>query len=374
MKKEHGMQLFLIISFALVVCGGYFGNIFISNINNESSDTELMPSTQKIIYPDLSVNTIYNNGVCSILISNKNMLYEFSPTSIEWNVVDSWLITKMETLRWIAARGGYFKTDGWELPSISDTPLLSDENSTIWTFIEKSQHATAGDFVDGSSSWLRIKRSRIYESVPVPYRDILLYQDGENTYLALEQNEKSNQWYILKLWGYGDWLEKEIDLFFQLMSSMANSDNIYNIISASVCWEQGVHVFHSSHPLWSTIESWPVYTIENLSLLVCKDISSDIITTGEPDDYFKKVVADSDIAKDCDIIETSDLWIRIKRNFIHNCYSSEYKDILIYKDNEDIILAYQTTEALDTWRLYKFLGYGEWLEKDLQLIARSLAF
>ena len=149
MKKEHGMQLFLIISFALIVIGGYFGNIFISNINNESSDIELVPSTQKIIYPDLSENTIYNNGVCSILISNKNMLYEFSPTSVEWNVVDSWLITKMETLRWIAARGGYLKTDGWELPCISDTLLLSDENSTIWTFIEKSQHATAGAVLKG---------------------------------------------------------------------------------------------------------------------------------------------------------------------------------------------------------------------------------
>lgn len=47
-----------------------------------------------------------------------------------------------------------------------------------------------------------------------------------------------------------------------------------------------------------------------------------------------------------------------------------YKDILLYRDNEDAYLAWQMADDLNTWYLFQLSGYGEWLEKEVAIFMR----
>lgn len=374
MSRRYGILILFILALVITSLPGCSWNGLDGLSKNEAGTSEAESSPPGIFYADSS--PVYNNGICSVLISDKNMVHEFSPLSAEWNIVDSWLIGKIDRLYWIAVRGGTYHSnvDGWKINRTSDNSLLSDESATAWAVIDKSRHADTGDFVNEGPGWIRLRRSRISEDVPFSYRDILLYQDGENAYLALEQNEDSSQWYLLKIWGYGDWLKKETDLFFQILSCGSISDNPGNIDLISVCWSHNVQAFRSDHPAWSIAVSWPVYTMEQFFRLAQNSSLRITSETKSIDRYFDRILIDSEVSEDYSVTENTDLWIRIKTAAAPLDEAPPYKDMLLYQEGNDAILAYQMAVDPDSWHFYRIPDYGEWLEKDMDLLARYLAF
>ena len=71
--------------------------------------------------------------------------------------------------------------------------------------------------------WLRIVRYPVEKDVGtsvLEYKDILIYAEGEDAYIAMQSLENTELWTLWKIPTYGDWLYKEIALFMRIRTGL----------------------------------------------------------------------------------------------------------------------------------------------------------
>ena len=70
---------------------------------------------------------------------------------------------------------------------------------------------------------------------------------------------------------------------------------------------------------------------------------------------------------------SSETWVRLIRKPVSDqvgTTESAYKDIIIYRQNDNVCLAVQSSENLTKWTLWELPQYGVWLEKEVAIFMR----
>lgn len=116
----------------------------------------------------------------------------------------------LDTLVWMAFRGGDIISE--DLSAEGNVYIL--ESNKV---VEGSEEAE--DYV-----WIRIEQEA---SIPqegslgqVSHKDYIFYVQGEDAYVGVQSAEDTELWTILEMTAYGDWLEKEIDIYVRLTTGL----------------------------------------------------------------------------------------------------------------------------------------------------------
>lgn len=173
-----------------------FGSLFLV------SCTEKEPSQNETT--DLSAkNTDASAEACTFYLHYDGETQQFDAEAV------TGLIKNIQSLAWLAPRGGL------EMELVSEN-ISGTENA----FISSSEHGA--EDTDAGSVWLRISGETATDagdgtSIPET-QDILAYIQDADLYLGIQN--ASLTWEIWKLSGYGDWFEKEIQLFLRVATGL----------------------------------------------------------------------------------------------------------------------------------------------------------
>ena len=138
--------------------------------------------------------------ITSMLICWNNDVFSFENNSLDI----AGLYKNIEAMLWIALRGGAgINSEGNRIDAASND------------FIQLSEKLTPGERLEENILLLRINRKNAVENTSMSYKDILLYRDNEDAYLAWQMADDLNTWYLFQLSGYGEWLEKEVAIFMR---------------------------------------------------------------------------------------------------------------------------------------------------------------
>ena len=116
----------------------------------------------------------------------------------------------LDTLVWMAFRGG----------SIISEDLSAEESD----YILESNRVIDGSEEAGDHVWIRVGQEA---SIPqegalgqVSHKDYIFYVQEEDAYVGVQSAEDTGLWTILEMADYGDWLEKEIDIYIRLTTGL----------------------------------------------------------------------------------------------------------------------------------------------------------
>lgn len=120
------------------------------------------------------------------------------------------LVSDIENLLWIAPRGGA----GIE-------PEVEERKATNLKIIQESNESTVS-----KNTWVRLYYQP-YKPVQgmnyIGHKDIIVYIDpdnNKNAYLGIQNPDNQTEWNLFLLPGYGQWLQKEIDMLLRLTSGI----------------------------------------------------------------------------------------------------------------------------------------------------------
>ena len=116
----------------------------------------------------------------------------------------------LDTLVWMAFRGG----------TIISEDMSAEENA----FIPESDRVLDGSEEVKDHVWIRVEQE-VY--IPqegalgqVSHKDYIFYVQGEDAYVGVQSAEDTGLWTILEMTDYGDWLEKEIDIYVRMTTGL----------------------------------------------------------------------------------------------------------------------------------------------------------
>lgn len=116
----------------------------------------------------------------------------------------------LDTIVWMAFREG----------TIISEDMPAEENA----YILESNKVLGGSEEAEDRVWIRVEQEG---SIPregslgqVSHKDYILYVQGENAYVGVQSAEDTELWTILEMSDYGDWLEKEIDIYIRMTTGL----------------------------------------------------------------------------------------------------------------------------------------------------------
>ena len=116
----------------------------------------------------------------------------------------------LDTLVWMAFRGG----------NIISEDMSAEENAYI---LESDQVLESSEEV-GDYIWIRIVQEAFAASESslgqVSHKDYIFYVQGEDAYVGVQSAEDTERWTVLEMPDYGDWLEKEIDIYVRMTAGL----------------------------------------------------------------------------------------------------------------------------------------------------------
>ena len=116
----------------------------------------------------------------------------------------------LDTIVWMAFRGGI----------IISEDLSADENDYI---LESNQVLDGSEEVE-DHVWIRIEQEAYIPQEgalgQVSHKDYIFYVQGEDAYVGVQSAEDTGLWTILEMTDYGDWLEKEIDIYVRMTTGL----------------------------------------------------------------------------------------------------------------------------------------------------------
>ena len=116
----------------------------------------------------------------------------------------------LDTLVWMAFRGG----------TVISEDMSAEENA----FISESDRVLEGSEEAEDHVWIRIVQEPFTASEgslgQVSHKDYIFYVQGEDAYVGVQSAEDTELWTILEMADYGDWLEKEIDIYVRMTTGL----------------------------------------------------------------------------------------------------------------------------------------------------------
>lgn len=141
-----------------------------------------------------------DDKISNMLICWNNEIFNFEKDSL----YSTGLLENIKALSWIAPRGGAgIEADGFQIEASSNHFILISENMI------------PGEELEEDLLLIRINRTQVVEESPMPYKDILVYRENGDLYLAWQLSEDSGDWYLFRFPEYGDWFEKEVAIFMR---------------------------------------------------------------------------------------------------------------------------------------------------------------
>lgn len=154
----------------------------------------------------------HTNNVENVLINQEGVCEVFD-AEME-NITG--IIRDIEALAWIAPRGGAgIVSEGREIKEI-ENEYITQSNIFLSNKTNVCQN-------DSSEIWIRVVR------IPVPaqagttesgYKDIIVYKQDDNAWLAAQSSENREVWTLWELPQYGVWLEKEVAIFMRVATGL----------------------------------------------------------------------------------------------------------------------------------------------------------
>ena len=116
----------------------------------------------------------------------------------------------LDTLVWMAFREG----------TVISEDMSAEENA----FIPESDRVLEGSEEVENHVWIRIEQEPFTASEgslgQVSHKDYIFYVQGEDAYVGVQSAEDTELWTILEMADYGDWLEKEIDIYIRMTTGL----------------------------------------------------------------------------------------------------------------------------------------------------------
>lgn len=189
----------------MVISGCSKGN---SSVNLPAvSETELSEDVTDHTVPPAETEITSGGDLqtSTMLICWNNDVFSFENSSLDI----AGLYENVEALLWIAPRGGAgIDSEGNQIEAASNE------------LIQLSENMASGDRIEEDVLLLRINREYAVENTPMSYKDIVMYRDNEDAYLAWQMADDRNTWYLFRLPGYGEWLEKEVAIYMRCATGL----------------------------------------------------------------------------------------------------------------------------------------------------------
>lgn len=116
----------------------------------------------------------------------------------------------LNTLVWMAYRGGDIIAE--------DFPADKD------AYIAESIQVLEGSDEVKYDVWVRMIQEAVEPESgsfgQVAHKDYIFYRQGEDAYIGIQSVENNGLWTILKMVDYGDWLEKEIEIYIRMTTGL----------------------------------------------------------------------------------------------------------------------------------------------------------
>ena len=116
----------------------------------------------------------------------------------------------LDTIVWMAFRGG----------TIISEDMPAEEN----TYILESNKVLGGSEEVEDHVWIRMEQEAFIPQEgsfgQTSHKDYILYVQGEDAYVGVQSAEDTEQWTILEMTDYGDWLGKEIDIYVRMTTGL----------------------------------------------------------------------------------------------------------------------------------------------------------
>lgn len=126
------------------------------------------------------------------------------------------IINDVEALAWIAPRGGAgIISEGKEIEEIENEYIIQ---SNAFLLDENYSNQSTS-----SETWIRVVRKPVSAQVGTTesaYKDIIIYRQNDNSYLAVQSSENLTMWTLWELPQYGVWLEKEVAIFMRIATGL----------------------------------------------------------------------------------------------------------------------------------------------------------
>lgn len=110
----------------------------------------------------------------------------------------------------------------WLVPR-SDGECIADNLSAEENeFITESNNVLNGSEEAENKVWIRIVQNPVLPTADstIPHKDFIFYVNGEDAYVGIQSPEDNNSWAIWKMPDYGDWLEKEINIYIRMTTGL----------------------------------------------------------------------------------------------------------------------------------------------------------
>lgn len=96
--------------------------------------------------------------------------------------------------------------------------LSAEENE----FIAESINVLNGSEEAEDKIWIRIVQNPVLPTADstIPHKDFIFYVVEEDAYVGIQSSEDNNSWTIWKMPDYGDWLEKEVNIYIRMTTGL----------------------------------------------------------------------------------------------------------------------------------------------------------
>lgn len=189
--KKH--RISLLVGICLLIAGAVAGCAQNSDGTAFESDSEAVPENPGISAEEEKLYWVNWQGEI------------FDSTSAPGGVEES-----LETLVWMAFRSG--------------TVIAENQPSAEDSYIVESGQALGGNEEISDSIWIRIEQEPFIPDEgslgQISHKDYIFYRQGEDAYVGVQSGEDTEVWTILKMAGYGDWLEKEISIYIKMTTGL----------------------------------------------------------------------------------------------------------------------------------------------------------
>lgn len=115
------------------------------------------------------------------------------------------------------------KSFEWLVPRSNGGECIADNISAAENeFITESNNVLDGAEETGDKVWIRIVQNPVLLTAgsTIPHKDFIFYVAGEDAYVGIQSSEDNNSWAIWKMPDYGDWLEKEINIYIRMTTGL----------------------------------------------------------------------------------------------------------------------------------------------------------
>ncbi len=110
----------------------------------------------------------------------------------------------------------------WLVPRSSGECIADNLSAEENEFITESNKVLNSSEEAEDRVWIRITPGSVLqtEGSTIPHKDFLFYVVGEDAYVGIQSPTDNDLWAIWKMPDYGDWLEKEINIYIRMTTGL----------------------------------------------------------------------------------------------------------------------------------------------------------